>query len=95
MFNSFRTTCPVDAHAKEWIEHLLSWLADQFGLDVFTRRALVLPLAEFFPDRYDASDESVRKLLDRVCRYMDVNPAHVTLDFFTNPDLWLVDDRGR
>jgi len=95
MFGWFTPKCPVDPHSKEWIEERLQWLSFEFGHDVFTRRALILPLAEFFPDPYDASDKSVRVLLDRVCRYMDADPARVELDFFDSASApGLVNDRG-
>lgn len=95
MFGWFRPVCPVEPHAKRWIEERLLWLADELGLDVFTRRALILPLAEFFPDRYDATDESVRRLVRRVCGYMDVDPDRVELEFFTDrANLWLVNENG-
>lgn len=95
MFGWFRPKCPVDLAAKNWIEGRLAWLCDQFGIDVFTRRAMILPQEEFFPDEYDASDESVRELLDRVCRYMDVNPEAVVLELFTEQhDVWLINERG-
>ena len=95
MFGWFRPSCPVDSHAKRWIEHRLQWLADEFGHDVFARRALVLPLAEFFPDKYDASHASAHVLLKQVCRYMDADPARVTLKFYAdNARIWLVDNRG-
>jgi hypothetical protein len=96
MFGWFRPTCPVEPCAKRWIEERLQWLSGQFGLEVFTRRAIVLPLAEFFPDRYDGSDESVRTLLNRVCRYMDADPGLVEMELYTNPhDLWLVNEQGK
>lgn len=96
MFGWVRPTCPVDVHAKAWIEARLEWLGDQFGLDVLARRAPILPTEEFFPDDYDASDESVRVLLDRVCRYMDVDPEIVELELFTDRnDLWLVNENSQ
>ena len=96
MFGWFRPTCPVEPHAKRWIEERLRWLSDQFGFDVFTQRTVILPLAEFFPDPYDGSDGSVRALLDRVCGYMDADPGLVEMELYTNPhDLWLVNDRGK
>lgn len=95
MFGWFRPSCPVDSHAKRWIEHRLQWLADEFGHDVFARRALVLPLAEFFPDKYDASHASAHVLLKQVCRYMDADPARVILKFYAdNAKIWLIDNRG-
>lgn len=96
MFGWFRPACPVDPHAKKWIEQRLLWLSEQFGSDVFSRRALILPLEEFFPERYDATAASVRVLTDQVCGYMDVDPACVQLEFFTNRgELWLVNERGQ
>jgi hypothetical protein len=95
MFGWFRPTCPVEPCAKRWIEERLEWLADQFGTDVFSRRALILPEEDFFPDKYDESPESVRMLLDRVCLYMDADPELVKLELFTDKgNLWLVNERG-
>lgn len=92
----FRPTCPLDVVAKGWIEERLAWLAEHFGVDVFTRRSLILPTADFFPDKYDGTDESIRALLDRVCAYMDADSERVELEFFTdNASLWLVDERGK
>ncbi len=95
MFGWLRPSCPVDAQAKAWIERRLDWLGDQFGVDVFTRRAVVLPDSDFFPDAYDRSEATVRGLLDRVCRYMEVDPDIVDLELFAdrNP-LYLINDRG-
>lgn len=60
MFGWFRPTCPVDPRAKNWIETRLAWLADEFGLDVFTRRSIILPLQEYFPDNYDGSEAAAK-----------------------------------
>lgn len=96
MFSWFRPACPVEPYAKRWIEHRLAWLAKQFGLDVFVRRSMILPLQEFFPEKYDGSEESVRVLVDQVCGYMDADPNRVELRFFKAPtDLWLVNHRGQ
>ena len=96
MFGWFRPACPVDRHAKHWVEQRLQWLSDEFGLDVFTRRALILPLEEFFPDRYDGSEASVHTLVERVCAYMDLDPARVELEFYTDrSNTWLVNQRGK
>lgn len=95
MFGWFSPKCPVDAHAKQWVEERLLWLSCEFGHDVFTRRALILPLAEFFPDPNDASDQSVRVLLERVCRYMDADSERVELKFLNSSNSpGLVNDRG-
>ena len=96
MFSWFRPGCPVDPQAKAWIEQRLNWLAGQFGLDVFTRRSMILPLAEYFPEKYDASEEAVRVLVAQVCGYMDADPLRVQLRFFKAPtDFWLVNQQGK
>lgn len=96
MFGWFKPQCPVDIEAKRWIESRLRWLSDQFGHDTFTRRALILPTPDYFPDPMDGTDASVRNLLDQVCRYMDVRPDRVALELFTNENnLWLVNDDGK
>lgn len=65
MFGWFKPQCPVDDAAKRWIEERLQWLSEQFGRDVFTRRAVLLPTEDFFPDPVDGTEESVRNLLDQ------------------------------
>src|SRR5690349_3836272 len=95
MFNWFRPSCPVDPHAKKWIENRLQWLSNEFGHDVFSRRAVILPLEEFFPDPYDATDAAGRVLLNRVCSYMDADPSKVVLEFYTDrSQTWLVNAKG-
>ena len=95
MFGWFKPQCPVDDQAKRWIEFRLEWLSDQFGKDIFTRRAVIQPIKEFFPDPVDGTEESVRNLLDQVCRFMDVDPRRVKLELFTNNNqLWLVNEDG-
>lgn len=96
MFGWFKPQCPVDAEAKRWIECRFRWLSEQFGLETFTRRAVILPTRDYFPDRMDGTLASVRNLLDQVCRYMDVDPDRVELELFTNKsELWLVNDDGK
>lgn len=96
MFGWFKPRCPVDVAAKRWVENRLQWLSKQFGRDTFTRRAVILPTNDFFPDPMDGTEASVRNLLDQVCGFMDVNPNRVALELFTNKnELWLVNDDGK
>lgn len=83
MFGWFQPKCPVDPAVKAWIEHGLTWLVGQFGWDRLLYGPVVLPTEEFFPDPYDGSADDVRRLLTRVCQYMDVDPANVDLAFYS------------
>lgn len=92
----FSPSCPCDPAAKGWVEERLQWLSDEFDDHAFNGRRLVLPTAEFFPDPYDGSERAIRKMLDRVCDYMDVIPDLVELKFLSDPgDLWLVNESGK
>ena len=96
MLNWFRPTCPVDRAAKVWIEERLEWLSKEFPQSAFTGKPVILPTAEFFPDRYDPSEDSVRALLDRVCGYMGVSPSVVELKLISQVGkVWLVNESGK
>lgn len=94
LFGSSR--CPVDSKAKEWIEGRLLWLRDEFGADDLYGGTAVLPTAEFFPDAYDGTRKAAFDLFDRVCEYMGVDRADVTLEFFkpAASPLFLVNESG-
>lgn len=96
MFGWFRTrpTCPVDPSTRQWIDRRWQWLEEQFGVDRLRGCNVVLPRPEYFPDPYHGTDEDARRMLDRVCGYMDINPATVELSLYEdrNP---VHDARGR
>ncbi len=84
MFGWFRgkPECPVDPATRDWIDRRWAWLEHEFGVERLRNAPLVLPSPEFFPGRYDGTDEDVRQLLDRVCAYMDVDPNLVEMSIF-------------
>lgn len=92
----FRPSCPCDPAAKSWIEERLDWLTGEFDDHAFNGRRIVLPTRDFFPDPYDASEESVRNLLDKVCEYMDAIPDLIELEFVSRAgNLGFVDEDGQ
>lgn len=99
MFGFFRSkpTCPVHPVAKAWVEGRLGWLFGQFGPDVFLDRPVVLPSRDLLPDGFDYSDAAVRRLLDRVCDLMGVDPREVDLEMSKarNRLVGFVNEQGR
>jgi hypothetical protein len=97
MLGWLRPTCPCDAAAKRWIEDRLQWLSHQFGLHILLERPIILPTNEFFPDPYDGSLNTVRRLFRRVCDYMEVDPKAVEIKLFTDrtPDSMVAIDPTR
>ncbi|MDR3458264.1 MAG: hypothetical protein P4N60_12515 [Verrucomicrobiae bacterium] len=77
---------PLKDDQQAWIEGSFQWLLTEFGEEYFLRRRTILPEPSFFPDKYKGTEECVLKLAERICAYMDVSPACVEVDFFTDRD---------
>jgi hypothetical protein len=87
--------CPVDDHARQWIEQKLDWLRTAIGPGMLQDRAIVLPTEKFFPFRYDESDAAVARMFRAVSKLMDVDPDRVKV--FIDDDrqeFWPVDEDG-
>lgn len=84
--NWFTRKCPVDGETREWIDYAFQWLMEELGRETLQKAEVVLPTEEYFPDPYNGSRASVRKMLDRVCEYMDVDPASIEVRFYEGDD---------
>ena len=87
--------CPIDDHARQWLEENLERLRSVLGPGILQNRPIVLPTDAFFPFAYDGSDGAVARVFRTVCRLMDVNPDR--LKVFVNDDkqeFWPVDEDG-
>lgn len=80
------TKLPVEDEERKWIEDALQWLIQEFGVDYFLARRMVLPESSFFPDKFNGTEESVCALVSRVCSYMDVAPNRVEVELFSDRD---------
>src|SRR5260370_4209790 len=81
MFGWFRSKaeCPVDPATRAWVDQRWDWLEGQFGLERLCDTPVVLPRPEFFPDAYQGTEEDVRRMLDRVCEDMYIDPTVIEL----------------
>ncbi len=93
----FPPSCALSLPAKKWVEESLHWLCEEFDDHAFNGRPIVLPTAEFFPDRYEGTEECLRTLLDRVCDLMDVDAALVEFELVDKASraTWLVNEKGK
>lgn len=84
MWEWFRSkpVCPVDPATRAWIDARWTWLEGQFGLDRLRTGCVVLPHAKFFPDPFRGTEEDARQMLNRICGYMDIDPATVELSLY-------------
>lgn len=89
-------SCPLDPITRGWLEKRWRWLTDEFGESILLDAPHVLPTAEFFPDRYDASDEGAEVIGRRICDYMNVAADLVDFEFYSDRAMpGLVDGRGK
>jgi hypothetical protein len=85
MFNWLPSTCPCHPVEKAWIESRLAWLCREFSVNVFNERATILPVRDFFPDRYNPSPRGVDALVEQACRYMEVPAQTVSVRIHHDP----------
>lgn len=78
-----RPKCPVSLDHKDWLEESMLWLHRKLRVEEFCTKQVVLPTAEFFPDKYEASKTGVNTLLSRVMMYMGVKPKLVKLEIYS------------
>jgi len=89
-------SCPLDPTTRLWLEGRWRWLVDEFGNKVLLDFPHVLPNHEFFPDPYDASDETAEVLGRRVCDYMQLPVDLVDFEFYSDRSmLHLVNSQGQ
>ena len=78
--------CPVDAETQEWIVNSFDWLIEELGIEVLRDVDVLLPIHEHFPEAFDGSNTSIRRMADRICDYMDVDARSIEIRFYRNED---------
>ena len=77
-----KPVCPIDPDNRAWVDSRWTWLEGQFGIERIRKCSVVLPRPEFFPDPYTGTRQDVRRMLDRVCCYMDLDPGCIKLSLY-------------
>jgi hypothetical protein len=65
----------------------MRWLAGKLGIDRVKRAEVILPDAEYFPDPYTGVPGDARRIFDRVCGYMGLDPDRLDLDVVPDDDI--------
>lgn len=74
--------CPVDDETKKWIEDSFNWLIEELSAETLLANEVVLPNEKYFPDPLTGKPRDVRRIVERVCAYMDVDPREVELGLY-------------
>lgn len=77
-----RPRCPVTPDDRLWIENSFAWFGEEFGGEIVRSGPTILPTPEFFPEVYEPGYEAAADLLERLCRWMDIDRSSIMLDFF-------------
>lgn len=83
---------PVEGETKLWLEEKMAWLIEEFGLARLRSVQVVVPIEEFFPDQYDATQDAACAIFTRVCSFMCVNPARIRLRFYSDKPAHSLED---
>jgi len=75
--------CPVDDETKEWIDESFNWLIKELSAETLTENTVVMPTPEYFPDPLTGKPGDVRRMLDRICAFMDIDPKEVDVQIFS------------
>src|SRR5579883_2608236 len=78
----FRAKLPITSEQKVWIDSAFEGLSRHLGRQRMIEAEVILPDAQYFPNRYDATDASAEKLFQRLCEYMQVERACIDFEVF-------------
>lgn len=86
MFGLTKPKLPVTEEKRLWIDRSFLRLAALVGAQRLLEATVVLPTPEHFPDRYDRSEDSLRRMFCRVGIWMQMNPTDIDLKLFVTGD---------
>jgi hypothetical protein len=82
VFGLTRPKLPVTEERQRWIDRSFLRLASLVGVQRLLEATVVLPTPEHFPDRYDRSEDALRRMFCCVAILMQMNPADMDLTLF-------------
>jgi hypothetical protein len=80
LFGLFSSKPPVGVREKAWSEARMGWLAREFGPQRLLQAQVVVPDDRWFPEPYAPTPDGARRLMARVCGFMDLDPSRVRLE---------------
>ena len=80
LFGLFSPKPPLGVREKAWTEVRMRWLARHFGADRLMKAETILPDDDWFPEQYDGTQDDARRLLDRICGFMQIAPTSIQLE---------------
>src|ERR1700683_5603567 len=82
MFGLLKPKLPIDPEQQDWADRSFRRLGTLLGARRLLDATVVLPVQEHFPDPYDRSEESLRRMVDRIATSMKVDPRQIDIALF-------------
>jgi hypothetical protein len=82
MFGLLQPKLPVAAEEAEWANRSFQRLAEMLGPQRMLLAKVVLPNDEYFPDRYDRSEQALRAIFVRVAKMMAVQSDEIDVSVY-------------
>jgi hypothetical protein len=84
MFNFFRSVSEpeVSEEQRDYFENQFHWLLENFGKKLPSKNPLT-PTPSDFPFAFDGTEAPVKKVLEIICKQMEINPAEIKIDYFS------------
>ncbi|WP_044213064.1 hypothetical protein [Flammeovirga sp. OC4] len=82
MFWNRKPKCPISTEDKKWVEEMLDWVNINF-IDII-EQPMILPTNRFFNIKFEATQECAKELFENICMYFQVNPYHISIEFYDN-----------
>ncbi len=76
---------PVTQEQQEWIENSFQFLIELFGVDWVRNAPLVLPKEQFFPKKYEPTEDWAAFAFGCVCDLMKVSRPRVEFAVYRRP----------
>jgi len=75
---------PLAQEQLDWADRSFQRLGAVLGAHRLLDATVMLPTQECFPDRYDKSEKSLRRMVDRVAEAMMVDPTCIDVELFSS-----------
>ena len=82
--------CHLSPDEKAWVERRMTWMREQFGSKPI-RRTPLDPTSDALPKQWNGSCEAGADLFKQLCGFMLVDPARLTLRFYSRSESHDVD----
>jgi hypothetical protein len=69
----------IEPAIREWIDEQWPWLVDKLNMGELAEHSVIEPTNDYFPDKWEPSQQAVQNLFARVVEYTEIDSTRVEL----------------